>query len=65
MRNALDRLREAETVLDRKLSEHYFEGEAQDNLRVIHKLWKAKKSIWHAQMCVLDAAASSEPDDPT
>ena len=59
MREVLDRLREAETALDSRLSEHYFEGEAQSNLRVVHKLWKAKKSIWHALMCVLDAAAGA------
>jgi len=57
MREVLDRLREAETALDQKLNELYYEEETQERLRALHRLWNAKKSIWHAQMCVLDAAA--------
>ncbi len=57
MREILDRLREAETALDTKLRELYYEGGDQGTLRAVHKLWKAKKSIWHAQMCTLDAVA--------
>lgn len=64
MREVLDRLREAETALDRQLNAYYYLGDAQHNLRVIHKLWRAKKSIWHAQMCILDAAAGEEGPDP-
>jgi len=65
VREVLDRLREAESALDHRLNDLYFEGESQEMLRIVHRLWKAKKSIWHAQMCVLDAAAGAEGPDPT
>jgi len=65
VREVLDRLREAETALDQKLLDLYYEGESQEMPRAMHKLWRAKKSIWHAQMCVLDAAAGHDQPDPT
>jgi len=65
VREALDRLREAETALDRHLSDFYFLPDSPDRTRVMTLLWKAKKSIWHAQMCVLDAAAGHRDPDST
>jgi len=62
MREALDRLREAETALDRRLHETYFSKDLTGRTRALGLFWKAKEDIWFAQMHVLDAFAGHVPE---
>ena len=59
MREALDRLREAETALDHRLSEIYYMEHTADRLRAIELLWTAKKNLWYAHMHALNAFAGA------
>ena len=65
MREVLDRLREAESALDKELMETYYQREMPERQQALDTLWEAKQSLWYAQMCVLDTAANTEPVDPT
>ncbi len=62
MREVLDRLREAETALDRELMELFYREDSATRTKAINRLWKAKQNIWHAQMHTLNAAISSDPE---
>ncbi len=59
MREVLDRLREAGTALDGRLTETYYMKHTADRLRAIELLWKAKKNLWWAHMHALDAFAGT------
>lgn len=61
MREALDRLQEAMTALDNQLNDAYYLKYTPDRMRLLDLLFKAKRSVWFAQMHVLNAAAGS-PD---
>ncbi len=65
MREILDRLREAETALDKQLMELFYMKHTEDLRMVIQRVWKAKQNIWTAQMYMLQAAAGPKPTDPT
>lgn len=62
MREVLDRLREAETALNKQLHDTYFSKNATDRTRALGLFWKAKEDIWFAQMHVLDAFRGHVPD---
>lgn len=64
MREVLDRLREAETALDKALSTAYYSPDEADRDRAIILFWKAKRSLWYAQMCSLDAIAGAQTPVP-
>ena len=61
MREVLDRLREAETALDKELRKLYYATHAPDRKKALHRLWKAKQHLWYAQMYTLNAAVVGEP----
>lgn len=65
MREVIDRLREAETALDRQLSDLYFTEHSAARTRALTLLLAAKANVWFAQMQALDAHAGSSPADPT
>ncbi len=65
MRELMDRLRETETALDRELNNVYYKKCLADRDRAIVLLWKAKRSLWYAQMCALDAFAGAQTPVPT
>jgi len=65
VREALDRLREAETALDNRLSKTYYMKHTADRLRAIELLWKAKKNLWWAHMHALNAFAGVQTPVPT
>lgn len=59
MREALDRLREAETALDNGLNDAYYTKHTAHRLRMIQLLWEAKQALWWATMHALNAAAGA------
>jgi len=61
MREVLDRIHEAETALDRQLTELYYATELEHRQWAITLCWKAKQNLWYASMHTLNAAAGPEP----
>ena len=61
MREVLDRLREAETALDKQLSDLYFAPDTGARFLAINLLWQAKRGVWNAFMHTLKAATGLEP----
>ena len=64
MREALDRLQEAMTALDNVLNTAYYSPDEADRDRAIILLWKAKRSLWYARMCMADAFAGHQTPVP-
>ena len=58
MREILDRLREAMTTLDNLCVEEHYRDSRAGISATMRCLWRAKYSLWRAQVHTLDAAAS-------
>jgi len=65
VREVLDRLREAETALDRHMHDLYFSKHTADRIRALELIWKGKKNLWYAQMHLVNAFAGARGPDPT
>ena len=62
MREVLDRLREAESVLDSQLAQLYLEEQKlphAERRQIMDRYWKAKQALWYASMHVLYAGTTS------
>ncbi len=61
MREVLDRLREAETALDKQMSDLYYAQHTANRVRALTLLWEAKQSLWYASMHLFNAFAGPKP----
>ena len=61
MREILDRLREAMTILDNQCVEEHYRDPRAGISATMQCLWRAKYSLWRTQVHILDAAAG-EPE---